>query len=780
MVSQRITNLKEEFFHVPNAWNLERGLLVTEAYRHNETEVPVVKQALALANLLDKKTIFIRDNELIVGNYAARLGDYELYPEYTFQDVVIRYIHFDFERELDESDFKTPEEKCQFEEMREYWRGKCMHEIADKVIPAEIQEMRDTREICGNPYGRDEGQGHIVVAYDKVVAKGLRYYIEKARHKMEQCYATDAQGYHFNRAVVIALEAVVRFAHRFANLADELAEKQKDPLRKKELESIAINCRIVPELPAETFWQACQATWFIHLIMHLEQNGFSISLGRFDQYTYDLYRQDKDSRKITDTWAQELIESLFMKCMEITLGGIKISLTQTITICGSDINGNDLTNELSYLCIKADRATQMVQPSLLVRWHLNIDQNVIREVLDCVHKGDASIAIISDDCYAKGLIKLGIPKEDAHQYCQAGCNETVIGGKLLGGGIARPIFLIRILELIMNGGVMPDNGKQMGPKVPRLGEYKSWDEFFQAFRKTVCHFGKYVAAGIGMMDRLHVDLRPLPFASALMNGCIERGRSLMEAVDYYQPSLGHSDFIPVINCLAAIKKCVFDDHSVSQNELEKALNDNFAGHEEIRQKLWNAPKFGNDDIYVDELIPQVEAISREAVEPYPPSRKSCYTDGKWVFELIPRISHVYEGLLTPATPDGRFAKKSLAAGNAAYSGTERNGPTCLLSSMAKLDGTHWTGGVIGQIRFHESLLKNEEVKEKTRILVNTYFRKGGSHLQMNCITKEKLQDAQANPDKYRDLMVRVGGYVDYFTNLDKASQDDIIKRKVMA
>jgi pyruvate formate-lyase/glycerol dehydratase family glycyl radical enzyme len=778
-MSQRVERLKEEFFEAPNAWNLERARLVTQAYREHLTEAPVVQQALALARVLDAKTIFIRDGELLVGNYAARLGDYEIYPEYTFQDVVIRYVHFDFDRELDESDFETDEARREFRSIREFWRGRCMHEIADTVIPAEIQEMRDTREICCNPYGRDEGQGHIVVQYDEVVRKGLRHYIDKARARMEACYATDAQGYHFNRAVVVALEAVVRFAHRYAELAEQLARTEGDPQRKKELETIAENCRRVPEYPAETFWQACQAVWFIHLVMHLEQNGFSISLGRLDQYAYPTFEADLAAGRLDATFAQEILENLFMKCMELTLGGIKISLTQTITICGADVDGHDMTNALSFLCVKADRATRMVQPSLIVRWHRNIDQRMVREVLECVHRGDASIAIINDEGYVAGLTKVGIPKEDAVQYCQAGCSETVIGGKLLGGGISRPIFLIRVLELIMNGGVMPDNNKQMGPVVPRLGEYETWEDFFEAFRKTVCYFGKYVAAGIGMMDRLHVDLRPLPFASALMHRCIERGRSLMEAVDYFHPALGHSDFIPAVNCLAAVKKCVFDDQSISQENLRDALAANFQGFEEVRQLLWNAPKYGNDNEYVDSLVPQVEAVSREAMAPYPPSRKSCYTNGEWVFEMIPRISHVYEGLLTPATPDGRFEKQALAAGNAAYPGTERHGPTALLNSMAKLDGAHWAGGTIGNIRFHESFLKNEEVLEKTQVLINTYFRRGGTHLQMNCVTHEVLEDARAHPENYRDLMVRVGGYVDYFTNLDDASQVDIIRRTVM-
>jgi len=778
-MSARTKKLKEDFFKTSNAWSLERAKLVTAAYTENQTEVPVVQQALALAKVLDEKTIFIRENELIVGNYADKLGNYELYPEYTFQDVVIRYIHFDFDRELDESDFDSKEEKDQFNEIREFWRGKCMHEIADTVIPKEIQEMRDTREICGNPYGRDEGQGHIVVQYDKVVSHGLRYYIDNAKAKMDECYAKDAKGYHFNRAVVISLEGVVRFSQRFARLSDELALKERDPKRKKELLLIAETCRKAPEFPAENFHQALQAVWFIHLIMHVEQNGFAISLGRLDQYAFPQYEKDVILGALDEDFALEMIEGLFMKCMEITLGGKKISLTQTITICGRDEKGNDMTNALSHALIEADRATKMVQPSLLVRWHRNLDNEITLKILESVKKGDASISMINDEDYAPGLMKRGIPSADAYEFCQAGCNETVIGGKLLGGGVARPIFLIRVLELIMNGGIMPDNNKQMGPIVPSLGEYTSWKEFIGAFETTVKYFARYVAAGITMMDQLHVDLRPLPFASALMNGCIERGRSLMEALDYFHGTLGHSDFIPAVNSLAAVKKCVFDEKSITQVELKDALLANFKGYEDIRKQLFNAPKFGNDDDYVDSLIPQVERISKEAMAPYPPSRKSVYTDGEWLFEMIPRISHVYEGLMTPATPDGRYAGEALAAGNTAFIGTEKNGPTALLNSMAKLDGEHWAGGTIGQIRVHNSFLKDKASLEKTKILVDTYFQKGGSHLQMNCLDHTILEDARKNPEKYRDLMVRVGGYVDYFTNLDEASQNDIIMRTVM-
>jgi pyruvate formate-lyase/glycerol dehydratase family glycyl radical enzyme len=778
-MSTRIERLKEEFFQEENSWSLERAALVTEAYMEHRSDVPVLKQAYALAHVLDHKEIWIREGELIVGNYSKGLGTYEMYPEYTFQDVVIRYVHFDFDRELDEHDFKLEQDKRRFKEIREFWRGQCMHEIADTVIPQEIQEMRDTREICGNPYGRDEGQGHIVVSYDQVVARGLRSLIEEAGAKVRSSYGHDAKAYHFNRAVIIVLEAVIRFAHRYAELAECMAQETSDSARAAELLEISRICTRVPEFPADSFWEATQSTWFIHLIMHIEQNGFAISLGRFDQYVYPLFRSDMDQKVITREFAQEILESFFMKCMEITLGGVKISLTQTITICGADADGDDLTNELSYLLIAADRATKMVQPSLIIRWHPNLDTKILDLMMECTWKQDASLAIINDPAYVAGLMRAGIKREDALEFCQAGCNETVIGGKLLGGGVARPIFLIRVLELILNGGVMPDNGKQMGPVVPRLGEYTSWEEFFGAFEKTICHFATYVAAGIGIMDQLHVDLRPLPFASSLMHGAIERGRSLMDELDYFVPVLGHSDFVPVINCLAAIKKCVFEERIVTQKELKSALETNYLGYEQVRYELWNAPKFGNDDEYVDSLISEVEAISRNAMSPFPPSRKSSITTTRWIFEMIPRISHVYEGLLTGATPDGRFANSSLAAGNAAYPGTEKHGPTALLNSMAKLDAEHWCGGVIGQIRVHESFLNTEESRKKTRQMVQTYFQRGGSHLQMNCVTAELLNEAKAHPEEYRDLMVRVGGYVDYFTNLDEASQNDMIRRTEM-
>jgi len=775
-MSERVSHLKEEFFATPPAWSLERAKLITEAYKAHESDTAMMKRACSLAHLLDNKKIYIRDGELIIGNYASGPASYELFPEYTFQDSVVRYVHFVWQKEVDESYFATDEEKKTFGEIREYWRGRSMHDISDTVMPAFIQKLRDTPEICGNAYGRDEAQGHVIVGYDVAVHKGFGWLIGKAKRRLEEVEAFDPKAYDFLRAIIITSEAIIRFAHRLADEATRLASLEEDPKRKAELETIAADCRHVPEYPAETFRQACQTVWLVHMLVHLEQGSFSISLGRFDQYMWPLYKRDIENGVLTEDEALELIECLFMKCMEITIGGVKVSLTQTITLCGSDKYGNDMTNDLSFLCIKADRETSMVQPSLLVRWHENIDQRIISEVLEATRKGDASIAIISDNAYVPGLTALGIPEEDAYNYAQAGCNETTISGKLIGGGIARPIFLIRVVELAMYGGRCRYTGEQIGPKTKALGEFESFDDFLEAYRTQINFLAKYAAMAINIMDNLHADHAPLPFTSSLMHGTIERGRDIMTATDYFHLALGHSDFIPAVNCLAAIKKAVFEDKTVSQEELAKALEANFEGYESVRKKLWDAPKFGNDDDYVDDLVPLVEKISRDAIGPY----RSFRNNSPWIFECIPRISHVYEGLETGATPDGRRARESFAAGIAAQCGTDTNGPTALLNSMAKINTKQWCGGVIGNIRWHPNMLKDEKSRKKVRMLVNAYFKNGGSHLQMNCVNRDLLLDAKKNPQNYRDLMVRVSGYVDYFTNLDEASQDDIIARTVHA
>ncbi|GHV00832.1 glycyl radical enzyme [Bacteroidia bacterium] len=771
-MNARILKLKEEILDAEGKWGLERARLYTQAERANETEVAEVKRARALAHYLDNKTVIIKEGELIVGNYGSGRGIYEIYPEYSFQDSVIRYIHFDCEQEVNDSFFETQQEKREFNEIRNYWRGKTMRERVDTVFPEYVVKLRDL-DICCNPYGRDEGQGHVAVNYELVVRQGLRSVIERAKKRMEEVFDHDPIAYTFNKAAVIALEAVIRYAHRFAQEAERQWAAEKDEKRRAELKSIAANMRRVPEYPAGDFWQGCQAVWFIHQVMHMEQNGFSISIGRFDQYIYPLFKKDVlDGGRFTDDFAFEILQCFYLKFSEITIGGIKISLTQTVTICGRDAGGNDMTNELSHRCMDASMSCRVLNPQTLVRWHRNLDPAMVRKVIEAVRGGETHAAFFNDEVVVPALEKYGVKPQDALQYAQCGCNETEIPGKMIGGGMPRPLFLLRVVELALFGGVWRYTGEQVGPKTRSLAECDTFEEFLESYRTQYNHFIKYISYATNMMDYLHSQYTPLPFASALMDGCIERGRDMLVETEYFYYTLGCNDFIAAVNNLAAVKKAVFDDRSVEASQLMDAIENNWSGYEHLQKTMLATPKFGNDDDGVDHLVPVVEKISAEAIS----GLRSFRNNSPWFCECIPRISHVYEGIVTRATPEGRNDKDTLPPGISAQIGTDLSGSTALLNSISKLNPEHFAGGVISNIRFHPNLLKDDESITKIMALVNAYMKKGGMHLQMNCVTRETLLDAMENPSKHKDLMVRVSGYIDYFTNLDRASQADIIAR----
>ena len=795
-MTDRIHSLKENIFANEPQWITERGRLITEAYRLFEPEHVYVKRAKAFEYILRNRTIYIQDGELICGNYAARHSCYEIYPEYSLQDLPARYVKFQMETMLTEDSFKDPQDKAVFKDIKEFWKGRNIREISDKAMPADILRIRD-RDLCANPYGRDEGQGHIVVQYDRVVKEGIRAIIDEAKARLEEVMVSDPEAYHFLRSVIISLEAVVSLARRFAALAEQLAQNEKDTKRKEELLEIAANFRTVPEHPAQTFWQGLQSAWLIHNVMHIEQNGFSISVGRLDQYLWPLYKNDIESGRIDEAFAFELVQNFYVKCMEITIGGLKISLTQTVTLGGRDKDGNDMSNDISLLCIKADRATQMVQPQTTLRWHKNIDAELIDQILEGTYLGQATYAIVSDEALIPSMMKWGVKEDDATDYALIGCNETEIPGKMLGGGLCRPIVVSRVLDLTLHGGKYryADVLSELAPKYDKqwreqgcrpqpiltvegksLGQYSSMDDILSEFRRHIAFCAKKLVTAANIMDDLHAHYMPLPFASSLMNGCIRRGRDLMVETDYFHWAVGVYDIIPVVNSLAAIEKCVFDEKTVSQEELLKAIDNNWQGYEDIRTYMLSAPKFGNDDDYVDKYLDIITSMCVEELSKYRSLRNNA---GIWL-ECIARAAHVFTGSHTKALPDGRMDWQEMPPSMSAQGGTDLSGPTALLNSYAKARADHLVGATISNIRFHPDLLKTSQNRQKVIQLINAYFKKGGIHIQMNCVNRETLLKAQQRPQDYRDLLVRVSGYVDYWTNLDKKTQKEVIERTVMS
>ena len=793
-ITDRVYDLKESFFARDSFWVTERGRLITEAYREHEADHLYVKRAKAFAHILDNRTLYINGGELVVGNYACEHSAYELYPEYSLQDFPARYVHFEMETMLTEEAFDSEPDRAAFRDIQQFWKGRNMRDISDAAMPPDVLKIRDF-DICGNAYGRDEGQGHLVIQYDRVVREGLRSVINEAEERLAEVGHADPKAYHFLRSVIISLEAIVRLAGRYAQLARDLAAVSQDPVRRGELEQIAANFDTVPEKPAETFWQGLQTTWLMHMLLHIEQNGFSISVGRMDQYLNELYENDLKNGTLDIPFAYELLQNFYVKCMELTIGGQKISLTQTVTLGGKDREGNDCSNDLSLLCIKADRATQMVQPQTTLRWHKGIDPCLVDDILEGTWKGEATFAIVNDEELVPALEAWDIQPEDALDYALIGCNETEIPGKLLGGGLCRPMVVSRLFDLALHGGkyrypnvhceqipeanaawkASGEEPEQLGPRTKKLGEYESIEEVVESFRLQYRYFLKYLVTAANIMDDLHAEYRPLPFASSLMSGCIQRGRDLMAETDYFHYAVGALDIVPVVNSLAALEQCVFTEKTVTQEELLAAINCNWEGCEELHKTIMDAPKFGNDIDSCDQWITRITSLCLEELSRY----RSFRNDGKIWMECIARAGHVYIGSHTKALPDGRMDWEAMPPSLSATGGTDRDGPTALLNSCSKARADHFVGGTITNLRLHPAMLNTESARTKTRHLISAYFKEGGEHVQMNCLSMDDLRDAQKRPEKYRDLLVRVSGYVDYWTNLDQKTQDEIICRTEM-
>jgi formate C-acetyltransferase len=458
--------------------------------------------------------------------------------------------------------------------------------------------------------------------------------------------------------------------------------------------------------------------------------------------------------------------------MEIAIGGVCCSLTPTMTLGGSDGKGNDLANAVTRLCLKAAEETKMVQPQFTVRWHENIPSALLDQVFDVIVAGGAPPAFINERAIIAGFVSHGVAEDDAREFAIIGCNEIGIPGKMIGGGLPRGVALVKALELALDGGVSRYSGKTIGVKTKKLGEFASFDELLAAYKAQVEYFTRFVVAGANEMDIIHRDLGPLPFADSMWHGAMEKGRDLYVESDYFFFGLGCTDFVNAVDSLYVLKKVVFESNTVSQEELAKAIKNNFEGLQQVRKQLLGADKFGNDLETVDALIPLVEKISYDAIKPYRSARKQTH----FIMECIPRTAHAAEGAVTQATVDGRIAGCSLAPGMCAEPGKDIQGPTALLNSISKLNIQQWCGGVISNMRLQSSMLTEPDRREKVKRLLAGYFSRNGQHLQINCVTQEILLEAQKHPGDYQDLIVRVGGYCDYFTCMSRPLQDEIIQR----
>jgi formate C-acetyltransferase len=798
--SPRIKDLRRRIMDAKSTICLERARIITDVYKNNEDKPVILKRALALKAILEQMTIFIDPAELIVGNQASAHRAAPIFPEYTVHWIIDEIDQFD--KRPGDRFYIDDDKKPELLALCAYWKGKTLRDKALAMMPEESRYLNEVEMIKAEGM-ITSGDGHIAVNVADVLQGGIVRVKERAQRRLDKLDISrfsDFKKQFFLQAVVMVCDAVVHFANRYADLADCLATAEPNPARRTELQCIARTCRRVPEHPAASFYEALQSTWFIQLILQIESNGHSVSYGRLDQYLYPFYARDLESGAISEEGATELLENLWIKTYTInkirgwshtrfSAGG---PLYQNVTVGGQTPDGNaagnaagkDAANPLSVLVLRSVGRVRFPQPNLTVRYHMGAPDSFMKQALEIVKLGFGMPAFNNDEVIVPSFIRLGVKPKDAYNYSAIGCVEVAVPGKW-GYRCTGMSFLNfgKVLMTALNDGVEPLSGKRIHPGVGRhFVEMESFDEVFAAWSQTVRYFTRQ-AVIIDTAADYAIELEaPDVLCSALTDDCIERGLSIKEGGAVYDFISGLQVGIANLgNSLAAIKKLVFEDQILTRDQVWQAILTNFEGveGEKIRQVLLNnAPKYGNDEDYVDRLLVDAYNEYIDEIARYKNTRFGRGPIGGCYYAGTSSISaNVPQGSTVSAMPDGRKAREPLAEGCSPSHGTDIHGPTAVFKSLGKLPNDKITGGVLLNQKLSPSMLSKAENTEKLLRMIRTFFdRLHGFHVQYNVVSRETLLAAQREPQKYNDLIVRVAGYSAFFNVLSPETQNDIIER----
>ena len=826
-VSDRIGRLKEALFAEMPRIESARARLITESYKTTESLPVVTRRALAFRHIMENLPIVIREDELIVGSATVKPRGAQLFPEFS-----VNWIEPEFEtlatRAADP--FTIDEQtKAEIRAANAYFRGKTTSELASSYMAPEAKTAIEHNIFTVGNYFYN-GIGHVTVHYDWVLAfgfLGIRRRAEEALAALSLADADYCRRAEFLRAVITSCDAVITFANRHADLAEEQAKACTDPVRRAELKKIAEVCRRVPANGATSFYEACQAVWFVQLVLQIESSGHSISPGRYDQYMYPYYKADFEAGKITPEAAQELVDCFWIKlndlnkCRDLAsaIGFAGYGVFQNLIAGGQDEDGRDATNILSFMCLEASMHVMLPQPSLSIRvWNGSPDAFLMKAA-ELTRTGIGLPAYYNDEVIIPALMSRGIPLRDARTYNIIGCVEPQVGGKTDGWHDAAFFNMCRPLELVFSNGM--DRGVQVGLKTGELRDLDTFEKFYEAYCRQQEYLISLMVNADNAIDYAHAERCPLPFLSSMIEDCIGRGKSVQEGGALYNFT-GPQGFgiANIADGLYAIRRLVYEEKRLSLTDFAEALRENYgkplpeeyvypavlARAEEMRaagktvsereiaawvkqgmegtadkakaaryQKLLDMiaelPKFGNDDEEIDPLAREAAYTYTRPLEQYKNPRGGTYQAG-----LYPVSANVPLGGQTGATPDGRLAYTPVADGVSPGSGRDVHGPTAAANSVAKLDHTIASNGTLYNMKFHPSALAGRAGLQNFVSLIRTYFERKGMHVQFNVVSRETLLDAQKNPEKYKALVVRVAGYSALFTTLSRSLQDDIINR----
>jgi len=779
---ERIDKLRKAFLSSIRMIDIERAVIVTEAYQKYEVAPQVVKRALVLDEILQKMSIEIRDDELIVGNQSKNRRGVPLFPEYA-----IDWIKNDMDtfstREGDQFRI-TEKQKATLRKIFPYWEGRTLRAKIKAALPNDLSKILEYGVFTNENYSMS-GPGHMIPNYEFVIQNGLINVRKECKKYMEEL-ELDEDGYedkyNFYKSCLIVCDALIKWVKRYAQKAKKMAEEEDNKRRKKELLHISEICSHVPAKPARNFWEALQFIYFLQVAIQIESNGLAIALGRLDQILYTYYKKDIEKKIITKKYALELIQCFFLKISEIDkiysneatrfLQGP--AQGQTITLGGCDSDGRDSTNELSYLFIEADRDIRLIQPDLAVRVTRTTPDDFLREVCINIRNGLTKPKLFNDELIIQSNLDLGMSLEDARNWGALGCSESVVCGNQDSWGNSGLICLAKCLELALNNGKCMFTGKQIGPHTGKPNEFKIFKQVLTAFKKQVKYFIKYLVLYDNIIDYAQMQFAPLALYSVLTHDCLKTGIEFNKGGAKYNTTspLGVGP-ITTGDSLAAIKELVFKKKLITMKELNEILINNFEGKEDIRQMLLNrAPKFGNDEDVADNLCNEVLKTYSYELSNYKNARGGVFIPGLYYL-----TANIPFGLNTAATPDGRKAREALNDGGISPSqGRDKKGATAVAKSVGKLDLVRVYHGAILNQRFHPNLLEREDKLKLFIQYIRTFMDLGGWHIQFNVLTTDILRDAQKNPENYRDLVIRVAGYCAFFTDLEIALQEDIIKR----
>lgn len=790
-LTERMKEFREEVLDEKPYIDAQRAILATLAYKENLNQPRVMVRAKMLEKVLDNMSIYIEDKSLLAGNQATKNRNAPIFPEYTMEFVMNELDQF--EKRDGDVFYITEKTKEQLREIAPFWQNNNLRARGEALLPEEVRVFMETG-VFGMEGKLNAGDAHLAVNYERILKDGLRGYEKRVKEYKATLDLTNPDNidkYCFYNAVLIVLKAVRNFANRYSVLAKDLAEKELNQERKIELLEISRICSKVPYEPAETFQEAVQSVWFIQLILQIESNGHSLSYGRFDQYMYPYYDRDIKNGTIKESEALELLTCLWIKTLTInkvrsqahTLSSAGSPMYQNVTIAGQTIDKKDAVNDLSFLVLKSVAQTRLTQPNLTVRYHKNINKHFLDECVEVMRLGFGMPALNNDEIIIPSFMDWQVKEEDAYNYSAIGCVETAVPGKW--GYRCTGMSYInfpRMLLCTMNNGVDLTSNKRFTKGYGYFTEMESYEELLKAWDKTIREITRYSVIVENVIDKASERDVPDILCSTLTDDCIARGKTIKEGGAVYDFISGLQVGIAnMADCLAAIKKLVYEEKKITRQELWNAILDDFSSPENKKIQdmlIREAPKYGNDDDYVDQLIVEAYDSYIEEIEKYPNTRYNRGPIGGIRYAGTSSISaNVGQGMSTMATPDGRNAFEPLAEGCSPAHNSDKNGPTAVFKSVSKLRTNKITGGVLLNQKMTPQMLSTEENRQKLELLIKTFFnRLHGYHVQYNIVSKETLIDAQKHPEKHKDLIVRVAGYSAFFNVLSKKTQDDIIGR----